>query len=86
MDKKFRAFSIMELIICLIAVCAITVSFTPIISKKFKTSGLTIGDSGLSQACDKFTGCCTLCYPHKCVICEEECANCASNQFLNKFD
>ncbi|MBR2069169.1 MAG: hypothetical protein IJ877_05340, partial [Candidatus Gastranaerophilales bacterium] len=79
------AFSLIELMISLIAISVITAAFTPVISKKIKAGNLTIGDSGISQVCDtKFTGCCTLCYPHKCINCSATCADCTSAQFLNE--
>ncbi|MBQ8475934.1 prepilin-type N-terminal cleavage/methylation domain-containing protein, partial [bacterium] len=43
---KHLAFSLIELMISLIAISVITAAFTPVISKKIKSGNLTIGDSG----------------------------------------
>ena len=82
MDKK--GFSLLELSICLMAVCLMVICFNPFLSKKLQGTSLVIGDSGLSEACDTLSSCCSLCYPKKCVVCDSECASCAANQFLNK--
>ncbi|MBQ8476847.1 hypothetical protein IJ531_07285 [bacterium] len=84
MGAPAHAFSLIELMISLIAISVITAAFTPVISKKIKSGNLTIGDSGISTVCDtKFSSCCTLCYPHKCIQCNELCTSCSSNQFTN---
>ena len=75
MKKKF-GFSLVEIVVALIIISVITAALAPIITKKMKSTGITIGsgDGGsLQMNCSKFGSECSLCYPNKCVVCVKSC-------------
>ena len=79
-SKKF-GFSLIELLISLIVISLIAAAFSPVISKKLKSGGLSIGvgfgGSGgigpISIACDDIDEDCNLCYGNSCLICSKDC-------------
>ena len=78
---KVRGFSLVEIVVALIIFSVITAALAPIITKKLKSTGVTIGGKELKMTCsDKFGPQCGLCYPDKCVSCSK---SCLANQALN---
>ncbi|MBQ8476312.1 prepilin-type N-terminal cleavage/methylation domain-containing protein, partial [bacterium] len=61
--KRF-GFSLIELMISLIAISVITAAFTPVISKNIKSGYLTIGSTGgeyITTYCDAIDTSCKMC-------------------------
>ena len=74
--KKIFGFSLVEIVVALIIFSVITAALAPIITKKLKSTGITIGsgDGGsLKMNCQEFGPECSLCYPNKCVVCVKSC-------------
>ena len=83
-SKKF-GFSLIELLISLIVISLIAAAFSPVISKKLKSGGLSIGvgfggggSGGLSIGsisidCDDIDEDCNLCSGNSCLICSKDC-------------
>ena len=72
----YLAFSLVEIVVALIIFSVITAALAPIITKKLKSTGITIGggDGGtLQMTCDEFGPECGLCYPDRCVSCVKSC-------------
>ena len=78
--KKKIAFSLIELMISLIAISIISASFAPVISKRIKSGAMGIGTgaSRVNTSCLKWTndggshpgkGLCSLCTDTRCLIC-----------------
>ena len=72
--KKLLAFSLIELMISLITISCIVAAFTPVITKKLKTSNVTISGNNVSdittECSDKFSSNCKLCTKSYCIQCE----------------
>ena len=75
--EKLKAFSLVELIISLVAISIILAAFAPQISKKLSGNGLTIGGVSFGQ-CDKFGDDCSICAADEthCVVCRKELDGC----------
>ena len=86
---KRIAFSLIELMISLIAISLITAAFSPAITKKLASSEFAVGASSSSagevsdQCADIINEKCTWCYPKikKCISCTETCNS--DTQYLN---
>ena len=75
---KFKAFSLIELMISLIAISVITAAFTPVISKKLKSADLVIGAGGtkcLNAECSEVDPNCSFCdtCSKTCFACKNIC-------------
>ena len=73
--KKIKAFSLIELTISLITISCILAAFSPIISKKLKTTNASISSLGVKSHCDKISTDCKLCNSTKCLVCSKVCPN-----------
>lgn len=69
-----HGFSLVEIVVALIIISCIMAALAPLITKKLKSSNVTIAISEVSAKCSKFSSDCTLCYPEKCIICSKSCA------------
>ena len=78
--KKLLAFSLIELMISLITISCIIAAFAPVVTKKLKSSNVTVALSEITTNCAKFTDECSLCYSSKCVACSRYCNE---NQYKN---
>ena len=78
--RKILAYSLVELMISLIAISCITAVFVPVITKKITTPGVSSSMPDVTTKCDDFTNKCTLCYPNKCIVCYR---TCNENQYKN---
>ena len=90
MKKKF-AFSLVELMISLIVISIVTAAFAPIVTKKLKTSDMSIGSSSSDyifdeSVCSTSIDNCSICLAGACVKCENgyyldenKCKKCADN-------
>lgn len=77
LNLKKVAFSLIELMISLIVVSLVAAAFTPVITKKLKTSsifGSSGGGNSVSANCQgKFDSDCKLCTKDLCVMCKKTC-------------
>ena len=73
--KTLKAFSLIELMISLVTMSCILAAFSPIISKKLKTSNSTISSLGMKSQCSKISPDCKLCNSTKCLVCSIVCPN-----------
>jgi len=80
--RKSFGFSLVELMISLITVSVIAAAFTPIITKKLKSSTVSAENvSEISQECNRnnpdgsysFSSSCALCEKNACLICSITC-------------
>ena len=90
MKKKF-AFSLVELMISLIVISIVTAAFAPIVTKKLKTSDMSIGAASSDyifdeSVCNKSVSNCSVCVKDECVRCKigyyldnNECKSCINN-------
>ena len=87
-----QAFSLVEILVALIAVGCISAALAPVITKKLKSNGVSIGGGGIGgktenvefiMDCSDFGVDCTLCFNDKCVLCSKECN---SDQYVNTPD
>ncbi len=84
--KNFvKAFSLIELMITIITVAAITAAFTPVLSKKIQSS--TTGASkearlSILDCADKFGDKCKFCTKNECLVCLSGCEN--ENETLDR--
>ncbi|MBR1617559.1 hypothetical protein IJ670_05340, partial [bacterium] len=75
--KKALAFSLIELLISLIAISCITAAFAPVISKKLMSNSISIasssnnnsGGGGLSPDCTHISQNCQSCLGDTCLSC-----------------
>lgn len=70
-----NGFSLVELMVTLIVIACIAAAMTPVITKKLKSTTVSIQTAQLKSTCDKFGANCKLCYPDKCVSCDKTCLN-----------
>ncbi len=75
-----QGFSLVEIIVALIIISCIMAAFAPLITKKLKSSNVTIAVSEVTTKCNKFSSDCNLCYPQKCIMCSK---NCAYSEYKN---
>ena len=77
LNLKKVAFSLIELMISLIVISLVAAAFTPVITKKLKTSsifGSSGGGNSVSANCQgKFDSDCKLCTKDLCVMCKKTC-------------
>ena len=90
MNKRILAFSLVELMISLIVISIVTAAFAPIVTKKLKTSDMSIGTTTAtsitsSSLCNSVSKGCIECENDKCLACSEgyflngsSCTNCSS--------
>ena len=83
--KKRIAFSLIEIMISLITISIIVAAFTPVISKKMKSTDITVlqNNSGLiTDKCEDIdpSGYCKLCTKTYCIQCDR---TCSSGQYLD---
>ena len=90
-SKKEIGFSLVELMISLIVISIVTAAFTPILTKKLKTSDMSIGTASADYIfdetiCSKSVSNCSICINSECVKCKEgyyldenECKICSDN-------
>ena len=81
--KFLKAFSVIELMISLVAISVITASFAPVISKKIQSNEIVAGsilggggggNGGLTLDCeDNFSSDCVFCDSARCYICSKTC-------------
>ena len=69
------AFSLVEIMVAMIIISCIMAALAPVITKKLKSSNVTIAISEATARCSKFSSDCSLCYSNKCIICSKSCAN-----------
>ncbi len=82
--QKLLAFSLVELLVSLIVISCIASAFAPIITKKVKSSGTTIGGGGsMSIDCAKISPWCLMCKGKECKLCQD---HCPEGQFANLKD
>ena len=82
--KTKLGFSLIELMISLIAISCITAAFTPVISKKLQSGEITIGaETRMSGDCQEIDEYCQFCELNKgiCALCTRPCG---SNETANK--
>ena len=81
--KNFKAFSLIELMITLITISCIIAAFTPVISKRLKSSNVTIKGNNVSDittnCSDKFSNSCKLCTKSYCIQCDL--SNCTTGTY-----
>lgn len=70
-----HAFSLVELMISLITISLISAAFAPVITKKLKSSTVTVGAGEVKMECSAFGPNCSLCYEDKCIVCYKSCAD-----------
>lgn len=85
MKKKIKGFSLVELMVTLIIVSMLVAALAPVITKKLKSSAVTVGSfnsniSNIEMDCSLFGEKCSLCDSVKCISCSEICEY---NQALN---
>ncbi|MBQ7287285.1 MAG: hypothetical protein IJW73_05945, partial [Candidatus Gastranaerophilales bacterium] len=90
--KEEQAFSLVEILVALIAVSCISAALAPVITKKLKSNGVSIGGGGIGgkqenvefvMDCSDFGNDCTMCFNDKCVLCTKECND---DQYVNTPD
>ncbi|MBQ7286508.1 MAG: hypothetical protein IJW73_01975, partial [Candidatus Gastranaerophilales bacterium] len=90
--KEEQAFSLVEILVALIAVSCISAALAPVITKKLKSNGVSIGGGGIGgktedvefvMDCSDFGADCTMCFNDKCVLCTKECND---DQYVNTPD
>ena len=78
-----KAFSLIELMITLITISCIIAAFTPVISKRLKSSNVTIKGNNVSDittnCSDKFSNSCKLCTKSYCIQCDL--SNCTTGTY-----
>ena len=94
MNKKFKmmsAFSLVELMISLIVISIVTAAFAPVVTKKLKTSDMSIGSASSDYIfdetiCNKSVSNCSVCVKDECVRCKigyyldsNSCKACSNN-------
>ena len=74
--KFLKAFSLVEMMVNIIAISVLTAAMAPVITKKVKASRTIVNASNVLSPphCSKFTDKCTLCYPNECIICQRACS------------
>ena len=81
--NKYFAFSLIELMITLITISCIIAAFTPVISKRLKSSNVTIKGNNVSDittnCSDKFSNSCKLCTKSYCIQCDL--SNCTTGTY-----
>lgn len=78
--KKYFAFSMMELMVCLIAIAIMSAALVPAITKRSKQIDVHVNADTLRRDCGAFSSDCEMCYEDRCVICSK---NCPSGQLNN---
>lgn len=73
--KKIKAFSMMELMVCVVAVTIMASVLIPTITQKAKKADVRVNADQLSDYCSQFSSYCDLCYPNKCVVCQRNCGS-----------
>jgi len=75
-----EAFSLIELMISLIAISCITAAFAPVITKKLKATNLKVSVGGIKTRCEQFGGLdangkmyCKACVATGCIACSKFC-------------
>ncbi|MBQ7286753.1 MAG: hypothetical protein IJW73_03225 [Candidatus Gastranaerophilales bacterium] len=90
--EKEDGFSLVEILVALIAVSCISAALAPVITKKLKSNGVSIGGGGIGgktedvefvMDCSDFGTDCTMCFNDKCVLCTKECND---DQYVNTPD
>lgn len=73
--KVLKAFTLIELLISIVAIALVTSAMAPIITKKVKASRTLVdADQVRTQPfCNKFSSDCHMCYPKKCIVCDRVC-------------
>ena len=91
MKLKFLGFSLVELMISLIVISIVTAAFAPVVTKKLKTSDMSIGAASSDyifdeEICNKTIKNCSVCVKDECVRCkigyylsDNECKKCSDN-------
>ena len=89
--KNKHAFSLVEILVALIIVSLITAAMAPVITKKLKSSGITIGagsssggggGGGATLACGDIPDC-ILCKDNICYTCIKDKETCETGKFLD---
>lgn len=93
LKKLIKAFSLVELLISLITVAAISAAFAPVITKKIKSSNIMTRQGAKGEAvkfdCSEYkaqgeeNSSCFACDNKECLLCVKLCA---SGEYLNTFD
>ena len=89
--KRFLGFSLVELMISLIVISIVTAAFAPLVTKKLKTSDMSVGSSSSDYIfdetiCNNSVSNCSVCVKDECVRCktgfyleDEICKICSNN-------
>ena len=79
LNEENKAFSLVEILVALIAVSCIFAALAPVITKKLKSNAVSIGGGGVGGGniefvmdCSKWEEC-SMCFDDKCVLCAREC-------------
>ncbi|MBR1616626.1 hypothetical protein IJ670_00595 [bacterium] len=86
--SRIFAFSLIELLISLIAISCITAAFAPVISKKLMSNSISIGSTsnnnsggGFSQDCTDISPNCQTCIGDTCLGCNTSAFECGERQY-----
>ncbi|MBR1617454.1 hypothetical protein IJ670_04815, partial [bacterium] len=87
-SKRLFAFSLIELLISLIAISCITAAFAPVISKKLMSNSISIGSTlkgnsggGISDDCTDISPNCQTCIGDTCLGCNTSAFECGERQY-----
>ena len=71
--RSLKAFSMMELMVCVVAISIMAAAMAPAIIRKQKKAEVIVNSNQLSPYCSAFSADCNLCYQDKCVVCMKDC-------------
>lgn len=75
------AFSMLELMVCIVAISIMAAALVPAITKKASDTEVRIDSTTLRPYCSAFGANCELCYEDRCVICAL--TSCPSGKSIN---
>ena len=75
MKNTIKAFSMMELMVCVVAMSIMASVMVPAITQKSKKAEIRVNAEQLTSSCAKFTDKCDLCYLDRCVVCQRNCGD-----------